>query len=418
MSQSAREILGEFEGFTIRLLDQLEKISLYKTVPLSELFIDHICYRVSSYKNYTEMKVNLSRLGYALTETEVNGRPIVCYKLFKPLVIKYQNLSFQIPVIELPAPKPGKVVADGLEHIEIALGYHPLEIKKQFQNIRWNDSGLSKKINPELEIEFLDLKAAVKFHEKSIEEIISKEIHSELTHFVYEDDHLLAIDKPAGFFIQPPQLNRKNSKLFVNPEKSILPHLNHFFSDKVYPVHRLDSATTGLVLIAKNREIAGELNLMFRQRKIEKKYWALVRGFTEPLGLINKALKNPLTDHWDESETYYKSIEHFEINSPLGKYPTARYSWLEVRPITGRWRQIRRHLDQIAHPIVGDIDHGDGLHNRYFRDILGLGGLFLRAQELKFTHPITHQEILIQAPQHPRWNKLKKIIELSKLSAS
>lgn len=115
------DIIGDYQIFTTGLLTELEKTR----IDFASFSIDHICYRVSDYKKYSHKKQQLSKLGLMLTETEVNGRPIACFKLHHPIVIKYKSQNFEIPLIELPAPKTGKITPDGLEHFEMSTNFHP-----------------------------------------------------------------------------------------------------------------------------------------------------------------------------------------------------------------------------------------------------------------------------------------------------
>ncbi len=402
MRNSIDILWGSTQKFVEGILTELDKLDL----PWREGSIDHLCYRVSSYQRYAEMKSSLLKFGYSLTEAEVNGRPIICFKLFKPIKISFANKIIEIPIVELPAPKSGSSTQEGLEHIEIFTGYEPALLQNKFPHLPWKMKGLSKTINAELELEFSAQQTAVKFHKDSIEQVINQELSEGITQFIFEDEFFLAVDKPPGFFVQPPKANG----FFINPSHLLLPWVEKKLGHKIYPVHRLDSATSGLTLLAKSAISAEKLNALFRDHKIEKKYLALVRGYAELSGEINEPLENPKTKELMPAFTSFECLQQFEIPAPVSKYPTSRYSLLAVKPKTGRWHQIRRHLDRINHPIVGDLHHGDGHHNRYFRDELGLSGLWLRAQELSFQHPISSQSISIKAPKSPRWERLMKTL--------
>lgn len=404
-NSSLMQAIGDYDSFCRQLLVMLSQTK----IPFKEFQIDHLCYRVSSYRNYSLKKQELAKLAHLLTETEVNGRPIACYELFEPIEIDFADRIFHIPVIELPAPKAGKQVRDGLEHFEMCTDFHPKSIATTYPEIHWTTSGMKKNFNPEIEIEFENL-GTVKFHELPLKKVVETEIRHSILNFVYEDDYFLAVDKPANFFVQPPS----QSDYFIDPQRVCLYHLQTHFAQKIYPVHRLDSPTSGLVLFAKSQDTAAKLSALFKQRKISKTYRAVVRGFTSESGSIDHALQNPKTKILTEALTNYKTLSHLEVNTAVLKYPTSRYSLVEIFPKTGRWHQIRRHFDMISHPLIGDILHGDSYHNRYFRDELGLSGLWLRATELQFIHPLNGEKIHIKAPPDPRWNKIDKLFSTAK----
>lgn len=229
-----------------------------------------------------------------------------------------------------------------------------------------------------------------------------------MMNIVYQDANIFAIDKQAGFFVHPPEM----SPYPVPKEKICLYHLRKHFNQEVFPVHRLDAPTSGLVLFAMTRQDAREMNQLFRERQIKKTYHAVIRGYVDAEGSIDLPLEIAAADEPVESLTLYKTLGQVELPFPVGKkYPTARYSWVEVNPVTGRWHQIRRHFDRIAHPLLGDIEHGDSHHNRFFRDDLKIQGLCLRALSLEFVHPWTQQEIKITAPPCERWAKIADLFK-------
>lgn len=220
---------------------------------------------------------------------------------------------------------------------------------------------------------------------------------------LYQDDYFFAIDKPAGHFVHPPEF----SPYPVPREKICLYELQKIMKQEVFPAHRLDAPTSGVVLFAKSREYVRELNFLFSDRQIQKTYHAVTRGFVEEHGTIEIPLEIAGFTDLQESKTIYKRLSTLELNVAVGKkYPTARYSLVEINPVTGRWHQIRRHFDRIAHPLLGDIEHGDSYHNRFFRDDLKISGLCLKASRVSFTHPWHQQSITIEAPVCSKWQKI------------
>ncbi|MNK15802.1 tRNA pseudouridine synthase C [compost metagenome] len=220
---------------------------------------------------------------------------------------------------------------------------------------------------------------------------------------IYQDEHFFAVDKPSGFFVHPPEL----SPYPVPREKICLHVLRKLMKQDVFPVHRLDAPTSGVLLFAMSREDARELNFLFAERQMKKTYQAVVRGFVEDEGSIDIPLEIAGFDHLNEAQTLFKKIKSVELPFPVGKkYPTARYSLVEVNPVTGRWHQIRRHFDRIAHPLLGDIEHGDSHHNRFFRDHLNIRGLCLRATGIEFIHPWSGETLKIEAPKSETWTRI------------
>lgn len=221
---------------------------------------------------------------------------------------------------------------------------------------------------------------------------------------LYQDDFCFAIDKPAGFFVHPPE----RSPFPPPPERICLYVLRERWRRPVFPVHRLDAPTSGVMLWAFDREATRELSGLFMNREVRKKYRAVVRGFVEEEGVIDLPLESKGASV--EARTRYRRLAEVELPFAVGKkYPTARYSLVEAEPETGRWHQIRRHFDRISHPLLGDVEHGDSHHNRFFRDQLGISGLCLRAVRLEFQHPRTGERLRLEAGECERWRRVESI---------
>ena len=141
---------------------------------------------------------------------------------------------------------------------------------------------------------------------------------------------------------------------------------------------------------------------------MEKTYRAVVRGYTDEAGIIDYALREELDRMADaladpnkapqEAVTHYRRLATAELPHPVGRYPTTRYSFLELSPKTGRKHQIRRHMKHIFHPVVGDTTHGDGRHNQFFRDHFDSRRLLLAAVRLAFRHPHSGEPVCIDTP--------------------
>jgi len=217
-----------------------------------------------------------------------------------------------------------------------------------------------------------------------------------LFRLLYEDADLVAVDKPPGIHVHPPE----DTTHRIPKHQNGLAILRDQIGAYVYPIHRIDRATSGVVLYAKNAESARNLAMQFQERKTRKEYVALVRGWIEEERFVNQTPLDDengvLQDAWTEGEV----LSRIELPIPIGKYPCARYSLIRVNIKTGRRHQIRRHLRRMGHPLIGDTIYGVGEHNRLFRDQFGCSILFLKAFGLEWTHPRT----LNLQVAYSRWN--------------
>lgn len=218
---------------------------------------------------------------------------------------------------------------------------------------------------------------------------------------LYQDKYIVIIDKPSGLLVHRSMIDKKETRFALQMTRNQI-------GQYVYPVHRLDKPTSGVLLMALSAEIAAKLTEQFTQKQVKKTYVALVRGYTDNEGTIDYPLKEELDKITDrkarkdkpaqEAITHYKTLWQGEIPEPVGRYATARYSLVSLFPETGRKHQIRRHMKHIFHPIVGDTTHGDGKHNTLFREKFALSRLLLVAKEISFQHPVTSEAMSISAP--------------------
>ncbi|MHC4885869.1 MAG: pseudouridine synthase, partial [Planctomycetota bacterium] len=176
---------------------------------------------------------------------------------------------------------------------------------------------------------------------------------------LYLDDHLVAIHKPAGLLVHRTVMDRHETRFAVQLLRDQL-------GQRVDPLHRLDKPTSGILLFALDAETASLGHALFDEGRVEKTYWALVRGWMEGEGLIDHALR-PMDGAKDvegkPSQTEYRCLERIEIQEAVDRFPTTRYSLVELQPKTGRRHQLRRHCRHRHHPIIGDTRHGVGNHN-------------------------------------------------------
>ncbi|NWF38291.1 tRNA pseudouridine(65) synthase TruC [Mariprofundus sp. NF] len=218
---------------------------------------------------------------------------------------------------------------------------------------------------------------------------------------LYQDEWLVAINKPAGLLVHRSMIDKFETRFAMQM-------LRDQIGRHVYPVHRLDKPTSGVLLFALNSETARKMTDIFTARETKKEYLAIVRGFTDEKGLIDYPLKEELDRRSDskakqdkaaqEAVSAYERLATVELPHPVGRYQTARYSLVRLTPSTGRKHQLRRHMKHIFHPIVGDTTHGDGKQNDFFRKKFDCHRLFLSAAGLAFRHPETGQLLQIDAP--------------------
>lgn len=227
-------------------------------------------------------------------------------------------------------------------------------------------------------------------------------------HVLYQDDFMIAVEKPSGFHVHPPE----QDDYPVPRSKICLYVLKEQLGRWLFPVHRLDVSTSGVLLFAFNSETARRLCQQFSEQSVQKTYWAVVRGWTPPEALVEIPLESDSSGQLVAAQTRYKRLAKMEIPKAVGKrFKTARYSWLEVKPHSGRYHQIRRHMNRLSHPIVGDGTHGDSHHNRFFREEFGIEGLCLHALHIELRHPQTNEVLSIHSPPREKWSHLQNLFQ-------
>jgi len=212
---------------------------------------------------------------------------------------------------------------------------------------------------------------------------------------VYRDEHLVAVDKPAGMAVHR---SRQHPDAAV-----LLQRLRDQLGQWVWPVHRLDPPTSGLILFALDPDTAQVLGKQFREREVEKQYLAVVRGWPDEAGVIDYPLRRKGRTERQAAVTEYRRLATTELPIPVAPHPTARYALVELRPITGRQHQLRRHMKHISHPIIGDTTYGKGPHNRLFRERFSSGSLLLRAMGLRLNLPGSGQRLELSAGMNEEW---------------
>ncbi|KRA31767.1 pseudouridylate synthase [Rhodanobacter sp. Root627] len=210
---------------------------------------------------------------------------------------------------------------------------------------------------------------------------------------LHQDDALIAVNKPANLAVH-------RSKMVGNADTFLVDELREQIGDSVYLAHRLDRATSGVLLVARNKEIAAALGEQFMGRTVHKQYLVVVRGWPEPAeGVIDYPLPGSReTGPRREARTRYRQLATIEVPIALGRYPQQRYAFLLAEPESGRFRQIRKHLAHIHHPVIGDCQHGRGDHNRLYKQYFGCHRMLLHAWRLDFHHPLSGAPMTLEAP--------------------
>jgi len=203
------------------------------------------------------------------------------------------------------------------------------------------------------------------------------------------DDDVCAVNKPSGIMVHASRIS--TDTVFLTDL------LRERLERKVWPVHRLDRATSGVLLFALSAEAAAALGRQFEAASVAKRYVAITRGWLDDEAEIDRPLI-VARGREREARTRYRCLARAELPVPVPPHSSARYSLAEVHPLTGRTHQIRRHFNGIAHPVVGDVRHGDRRHNRLFRARFGCHRLLLHASELQFAHPNDGASVTLRAP--------------------
>ena len=217
---------------------------------------------------------------------------------------------------------------------------------------------------------------------------------------LYKDDYFVVINKPSGLLVHKSPIDKRET-LFA------LQLVRDQIGQYVYPIHRLDKPTSGVLVFALSSEIAHSMSALFGQNAIEKEYKAVVRGYTLDEALIDYDLKVILDKKADKdksdnkepqsAQTYYQRLATVELPYAVSRYPVARYSLVKLSPKTGRKHQLRRHMKHIFHPIVGDTRYGRTEHNNLFREKYDVHRLLLHANRISFVHPVTKESLVIDA---------------------
>lgn len=223
---------------------------------------------------------------------------------------------------------------------------------------------------------------------------------------LYLDKYLVVVNKPGGMLVHRTDLD-PHETLFV------LQILRNQLGQHVYPLHRLDKPTSGVLVFAFNEETARSLTDSLQDDHWQKHYLALVRGWFPDQLSIDRGVRADKDKPRKEAYTEFSCLERIEVPHPVGPYQTARYSLIEARPTTGRRHQIRKHLNHCSHPVLGDTWYGDRDHNRYISSLLGESHLFLHAHRLLLPHPDTGEMLTFVAGFPEYWSEVAGLFGFS-----
>lgn len=221
---------------------------------------------------------------------------------------------------------------------------------------------------------------------------------------IFQDEYLVAINKPHGLLVHQSAIAR-------DADEFALQLLRDQIGQNVWPAHRLDRKTGGLLLFGLNKEMNALLQGLFRDNKIKKKYLAIVRGFTPDKMEIDYPLRKE-NGTMQEAFTRFKTLKKGEIDIAFGNHASSRYSLVEAAPETGRMHQLRKHFAHINHPIIGDRPHGCNKQNKLFKENWEMDTMLLHASELEFEHPITHNQLHFNANLQSEFLRMKAFLNL------
>lgn len=225
---------------------------------------------------------------------------------------------------------------------------------------------------------------------------------------LYQDSHLVAINKPSGLLVHKSPIDKHETRFAM---KILRDQLGQW----VYPIHRLDRPTSGVLLFALSSEVANLVCATWAEQ-VTKHYLAIVRGWAPETITVDHPLKEELDKIADKHAstskpaqpaiTHIKRLAKIELDARVDRYNTSRYSLVACQPTTGRKHQLRRHLKHLSHPIIGDAKHGKSVHNRFFASTYEANRLLLHAHAIHLVHPVTQQPLTIWAPLDNTFERL------------
>jgi len=219
---------------------------------------------------------------------------------------------------------------------------------------------------------------------------------------IFRDEHLIAINKPHDLLVH-------RSPIAAEVEVFALQLLRDQVGQKVYPVHRIDRKTSGVLLFAFDKAVEIEMQKQFMDNRVGKRYLTVLRGHTPDDGEIDYPIRKE-NGTLQEALTAYHTLKRAELDVPFGKHSTSRYSLVEATPKTGRMHQLRKHFAHIFHPIIGDRTHGCNKQNKLFKEKWEMTTMLLHASELTFNHPVNGEIVTIEASLQPEFLRVMDLM--------
>jgi tRNA pseudouridine65 synthase len=226
---------------------------------------------------------------------------------------------------------------------------------------------------------------------------------------LYQTTDLVAINKPHGLLVHRSPIASDASEFAVQLLRDQL-------GQRVYPVHRLDRKTGGVLLFALSETMNAAMQQQFMNGQVDKTYLAIVRGYTDDEQTIDYPLRrddSPGLDILQDAVTHLKTLQRTEVAIPFGKHATSRYSLVELTPETGRMHQLRKHMAHILHPIIGDRPHGCNKQNKLFLERFAMNTMLLHARQLRFTPPNAQESLTITAPLQTEFARMMTSLQFS-----
>jgi tRNA pseudouridine65 synthase len=218
---------------------------------------------------------------------------------------------------------------------------------------------------------------------------------------IFEDQFIICVNKPNNMVVHHAYHSRN-----VADETSLLQLIQAEKGIKVYPIHRLDRKTSGIILLAKETIHVSKFQELFTNDEIEKTYYGVVRSFSPESKTIDSPVKGRDASIHKDALTYLKTLEQIVLEIPVKPYDSSRYSLVELKPKTGRMHQLRVHTSKISHPLIGDIKYGDKNQDLMFEENFGWKNIFLHAGHLKFKHPFSEEVLILKANFPKDWISL------------
>ncbi|MCG1036793.1 pseudouridine synthase [Polaribacter sargassicola] len=218
---------------------------------------------------------------------------------------------------------------------------------------------------------------------------------------IFEDNYIICVNKPNNILVHHAHHSRN-----VAEENSLLQLILEEKGIKVYPIHRLDRKTSGIILLAKETQYVSKFQELFTNNLIQKTYFGIVRGFSPETKTIDSPVKGRDAKVHKDALTFLKTLEQITLEIPVKPYDSSRYSLIELLPKTGRMHQLRVHTNKISHPLIGDPKYGDKNHNMMFEENFTCKNMFLHAGKLEFQHPFTNDKMLLKAVFPKDWSIL------------